>query len=59
MTSVHFALDERIFQKECTSLAKEGYENILEVAMVVVDGEWIKAGQWYGIDFTERQVAEL
>lgn len=31
--------------------------NIQEVAMATVDGMRIKAGQWYGIDLSEREVA--
>lgn len=31
---------------------------IVEVSMVTVDGTDIRAGVWYGIDLTERQVAE-
>lgn len=30
--------------------------NILEIAMVVVDGRTIKAGKWYGVDLSERKV---
>ncbi len=32
--------------------------NILEVAMVSVDGQKIKAGKWYSIDLVERMVTE-
>lgn len=38
------------------AFAKEDENGILEVAMVIVDGKWIKTGKWYGIDLSERKV---
>lgn len=41
------------------AFAKEGRAGtITEVAMVVVDGKQIKVDTWYGVDLSERQVAE-
>lgn len=41
------------------AFAKEDADgNVLEVAMVTVDGRQVKAGRWYSIDLMERAVAE-
>lgn len=44
---------------EILAFAKEAEDGtIIEVAMAVVDGRKIHPGKWYGVELTEREVAE-